>query len=196
MPLKLGILGGTFDPPHLGHVAAADAARRTLGLDAVLVVPAGRAPLRGAAPRASDSDRLAMAALAFADRPWARVDAREIRRGGVSWSIDTARELVAEHPDAELHWILGSDQLVRLDRWKEAEALCRLVAFAVLARSGLGVEPPVALRGQAKVVVLPAPAEPWSSTLIRETLRGGGSARNGLPPAVATFIEERGLYRD
>lgn len=194
--MKLGILGGTFDPPHLGHLAAADAARRSLGLDAVLVVPAGRAPLRDTAPRAADADRLAMAALAFADRPWARVDAREMRRGGVSWSIDTARELAAENPGAELLWILGSDQLQRLDRWREAAELCRLVTFAVLPRGGLGVAPPEALRGVAKVVALPAPEEPWSSTAIREALRAGGTARNGLPPAVATFIEERGLYRD
>lgn len=196
MSVKLGILGGTFDPPHLGHVAAADAAKRRLGLDAVLVVPAGRSPLRDASPRASDSDRLAMAALAFADRPWARVDAREIRRGGVSWSIDTARELAAEHPGAELHWILGSDQLVRLDRWKDAADLCRLVTFAVFPRSGLGADAPATLRGLAKVVVLPVPEEPWSSTAIRESLRAGGRAGNGLPPAVATLIEERGLYRD
>lgn len=196
MSVKLGILGGTFDPPHLGHLAAADAARAALGLDAVLVVPAGRAPLRDAAPRASDADRLAMAALAFADRPWARVDARELRRGGTSWSIDTARELAAENPDARLIWILGSDQLVRLDRWKDAETLCRLVEFAVLSRSGLGVEPPAALRGVARVTVLPDPESPWSSTAIRESLHAGVPARNGLPPAVARLIEERGLYRD
>jgi nicotinate-nucleotide adenylyltransferase len=124
------------------------------------------------------------------------VDAREIRRGGVSWSIDTARELAAEHPGAELHWILGSDQLVRLDRWKDASDLCRLVTFAVFPRSGLGADAPATLRGLAKVVVLPVPEEPWSSTAIRESLRAGGRAGNGLPPAVATLIEERGLYRD
>lgn len=195
MSVKLGILGGTFDPPHLGHLAAADAAKRALGLDAVLVVPAGRAPLREAPPTASDADRLAMAALAFADRPWARVDAREVRRGGTSWSIDTARELAAENPGARLFWILGSDQLVRLDRWKDAASLCSLVEFAVLSRSGLGVEAPAALRGQARVTVLPAPEAPWSSTAIREALGRGDPSRNGLPPAVTTLIEERGLYR-
>ena len=196
MPATYGILGGTFDPPHLGHLALADAAHASLGLDALFVVPAAQAPLRDGAPGASEADRLAMVALAFADRPWARVDAREMRRGGTSWSIDTARELAAENPGARLVWILGSDQLQKLDRWKEATELCRLVEFAVFSRSGLGVEPPAALRGIARVTVLRAAETPLSSTAIRESLRKGPPARNGLPPAVAALIEERRLYRD
>ncbi|MGA0134358.1 MAG: nicotinate (nicotinamide) nucleotide adenylyltransferase [Opitutales bacterium] len=191
----IGILGGTFDPPHLGHLAVADAARHALGLDVVLVVPAGRAPLRDAPPLASDSERVALTSLAFADRPWARVDAREVRRGGTSWSVDTAREVAAENPGARLIWILGSDQLLKLDRWRDVAELCRLVEFAVLARDGLGVEPPAGLRGLARVIPLRAPEAPWSSTAIRSGLKAGGAPGNGLPPAVAALIEERGLYR-
>lgn len=196
MPPTIGIFGGTFDPPHLGHLAVADAAHAALGLDSLLVIPAAHAPLRDDPPRASDPDRLAMVSLAFADRPWARVDAREMRRGGTSWSIDTARELAAEHAGVRLIWILGSDQLLRLDRWKDVAELCRLVEFAVLARDGLGAEPPASLRGLARVIPLRQPESPWSSTLIREALRSPARSRNGLPPAVAALIEERGLYRE
>ena len=133
MPAAIGILGGTFDPPHAGHVAAAVAAHSQLGLDEVRVIPAGQAPLRSAAPVASAADRVAMCRLAFAGHPWAVIDDRETRRAGTSWSVDTARELAREHPDALRVWILGADQLARLDRWKDVVELCGLVEFATPA---------------------------------------------------------------
>ena len=98
MSRRIGILGGSFDPPHLGHLALAEAAHAQLGLDVVHVIPAARAPLRDDTPRASDADRILLLRLAFDAFSWAVVDDREIRRGGVSYSIDTARELAAEHP--------------------------------------------------------------------------------------------------
>ena len=196
MSVAIGIMGGTFDPPHLGHVAAATAAWRQLGLDEVRVIPAGRAPLRSAEPVASAEQRVAMTRKAFAECPWAVVDEREVRRQGMSWSVETARELAREFPAARLVWILGADQLARLDRWKEAAELCSLVEFAVLARDEVPLEPPAALRDRIRLIRLEAPRVPVSSTALREALRRGDQPRNGLPSAVARHIDEHALYQD
>ena len=195
MPAAIGILGGTFDPPHAGHVAAAVAAHKQLGLDEVRVIPAGQAPLRAGAPVASAADRVAMCRLAFAEHPWAVVDDRETRRAGTSWSVDTARELVREHPDALRVWILGADQLARLDRWKDVVELCGLVEFAVLSRDGISTLPPPSLAAVIRLSVLKAPEVRVSSTALREALRRGDSPRNGLPLGVARHIDERSLYQ-
>lgn len=196
MPAAIGILGGTFDPPHAGHVAAAVAAQAQLGLTQVRVIPAAHAPLRTDAPAAAAADRAAMCRLAFAEFPWAVVDERELRRDGLSWSIDTARELAQEFAGARLVWILGADQLARLDRWKDAAELCRRVEFAVLARDGAATVPPAALASCLRLTVLRAPGVDVSSTALRAALRRGDKARNGLPLAVARHIDERSLYQD
>ena len=195
MPVAIGILGGTFDPPHAGHVAAAVAAQKQLGLDDVRIIPAGQAPLRSGAPAASAADRVAMCRLAFADCPWARVDERETLRAGTSWSVDTARELAAEFPAALRVWILGADQLARLDRWKDIGELCGLGEFAVLSRDGISTVPPPAVAAAIRLTVLKAPAVRVSSTSLREAMRRGDSTRNGLPLAVARHIDERSLYQ-
>ena len=195
MPAAIGILGGTFDPPHAGHVAAAVAAHKQLGLDEVRVIPAGQAPLRAGAPVASAADRVAMCRLAFAEHPWAVVDDRETRRAGTSWSVDTARELAREHPDALRVWVLGADQLARLDRWKDVVDLCGLVEFAVLSRDGISTLPPPSLAAVIRLSVLKAPEVRVSSTALREALRRGDSPRNGLPLGVARHIDERSLYQ-
>lgn len=195
MPFAMGILGGSFDPPHAGHVAAAVAAHDQLGLDEVRILPAGQAPLRSGAPVAAAADRAAMCRLAFADHPWAVVDEREIRRAGMSWSVETARELAKEFPAARRVWILGADQLARLDRWKDVVELCGLLEFAVLSRDDLPAAPPASLAAVIRLTVLTAPAVRVSSTALREALRRGDSPRNGLPLGVARHIEEHSLYQ-
>jgi nicotinate-nucleotide adenylyltransferase len=195
MPAAIGILGGTFDPPHAGHVAAAVAAQKQLGLDQVRVIPAGQAPLRMGAPVASATDRVAMCRLAFAEHPWAVVDERETLRAGTSWSVDTARELAREFPDDLRVWILGADQLARLDRWKDVVELCGLVEFAVLSRDGISTQPPASLAAVIRLTVLQAPPVRISSTALREAMRRGDSPRNGLPLGVARHIDERSLYQ-
>ena len=195
MPAAIGILGGTFDPPHAGHVAAAVAAHKQLGLDEVRVIPACQAPLRTGAPVASAADRVAMCRLAFAEHPWAVVDDRETRRAGTSWSVDTARELAREHPEVLRVWVLGADQLARLDRWKDVVELCGLVEFAVLSRDGISTSPPASLAAVIRLTVLKAPEVQVSSTALREALRRGDSPRHGLPLGVARHIDERSLYQ-
>jgi nicotinate-nucleotide adenylyltransferase len=176
-------------------VAAAVAAHKQLGLDEVRVIPAGQAPLRAGAPVASAADRVAMCRLAFAEHPWAVVDDRETRRAGTSWSVETARELAREHPDALRVWVLGADQLARLDRWKDVVELCGLVEFAVLSRDGISTLPPPSLAAVIRLTVLKAPEVQVSSTALREALRRGDSPRNGLPLGVARHIDERSLYQ-
>ncbi|PAZ01801.1 MAG: nicotinate (nicotinamide) nucleotide adenylyltransferase [Opitutia bacterium AMD-G3] len=195
MPASFGILGGTFDPPHAGHVAAAVAAWRQLGLDEVKVIPAGLAPLRAVPPLASSAHRLAMAKLAFAPCAWARVDDREVRRTGICWSVDTARDLAAEFPDARRVWIIGADQLARLDRWKDIDTLGRLVEFAVLSRDGLPVAAPATIAGFIRLTVLKESPVRVSSTALRAALAAGEPAGNGLPNAVRAYIEEHSLYK-
>lgn len=195
MALAIGIFGGSFDPPHLGHIAAAVAAQQQLGLAEVRIIPAGQAPLRTGAPLASAADRITMCQLAFAEYPWAKVDERETRRVGTSWSIDTARELAQEFPLARRVWILGADQLARLDRWKDILELATLVDFAVLSRDAISTVPPPALAGQIRLTVLTAPPIQVSSTDLRAALLRGDSTRNGLPLAVARHIDEASLYQ-
>jgi len=136
-----------------------------------------------------------MCRLAFAEYPWAVVDDRETRRAGTSWSVETARELAREHPDALRVWVLGADQLARLDRWKDVVELCGLVEFAVLSRDGISTLPPPTLAAVIRLTVLKAPPVQVSSTALREALRRGDSPRNGLPLGVARHIDERSLYQ-
>lgn len=195
MSRRIGILGGSFDPPHLGHLALAEAAHAQLGLDVVHIIPAARAPLRDLAPRATDADRILLLRLAFDTFSWAVVDDREIRRGGVSYSIDTAKELAAEHPRDTLFWMLGADQLERLHLWHKATELCHLVHFVVLARQGYSGQVDPSLAGSARVQTLNIPQMDVSSTAIREDLAAGRSVGMTLPPAVADCIQARNLYR-
>jgi nicotinate-nucleotide adenylyltransferase len=195
MPSSIGILGGTFDPPHLGHVAAAEAAWQQLGLDQVRVIPAGLAPLRDASPVVPVEHRLALCKIAFESFPWAVVDTRELYRDGPSWSVDTARELAAEFPQTRRFWILGADQLARLPLWREVAELGRLVEFAVLSRDGRSVAVPDEIKPFIRLTVLQAPEVKVSSTDLRAALRRGDLNRNGLPSEVGRYIDEHHLYR-
>jgi nicotinate-nucleotide adenylyltransferase len=195
MSASFGILGGTFDPPHAGHVAAATAAWRQLSLDQVRIIPAGLAPLRAALPLASAADRLAMSRLAFEPCPWAVIDDREVRREGVCWSVDTARELAKEFPQARRVWIIGADQLARLDRWKDVEELGRYVEFAVLSRDDISTEPPASIKSKVKVTILKAPPVKVSSTALRLALKERKPFGNGLPKSVRAYIDEHSLYQ-
>jgi nicotinate-nucleotide adenylyltransferase len=195
MSRRIGILGGSFDPPHVGHLALAQAAYSELGLDVVHIIPAAQAPLKDSAPRATSSDRILLLRLAFDLQSWAVIDGREVARGGISYSIDTARELHAENPGAELYWILGADQLARLHLWRDSAVLCDLVKFAVLLREGENAQVDACLATKAQVVYLKAPPVNLSSSEIRQALAAGRSTGKTLLPAVSDCIQARNLYR-
>lgn len=198
--MRVGVFGGTFDPIHVGHLAAAEEARLTLGLETVLFVPAARPPHKPDGPQASAADRLAMVRLAVADNPGFACSDIEFLRAGPSYTVDTLRALAAELPGRELFYLLGSDSLPEIPTWHEPEALCRLATFAVLLRPGwpraqleawLSLQPDP-LRPRA--VIVEVPGLDVASRDIRRRLRAGQPARYLLPESVRRFVQERGLY--
>lgn len=184
---SLGILGGSFDPIHLGHLRAAEVAREALSLEAVWLVPCGRPPHRTLV--ASPESRLIMAALAAAEQPGLVASDIEVSRQGTSYMIDTVEALQRAEPDAEISLILGSDAYRDVTTWRSAARLRETVRMAVVARAGDTVE---AVPG---VTVLPEAGLPISGTEIRERIARAASVRFLVPPAVADFIDKRRLYR-
>ena len=191
--MKLGLMGGMFDPIHFGHLRAAENAREALGLDQVAFVPAAVPPHR-AAPAASAIDRYAMVALATAADPGFIPWDGEIRRGGPSYTIDTAEALLGENPGAALTLIVGSDNLALLRQWKEPERLLALCSVAVVGRPGEGTGGTAGL-DPARFVHVEGSHLPIASSALRERVREGRSVRYLVPDAVAGYIEKRGLYR-
>lgn len=186
---RIGLMGGTFDPIHVGHLAIAVEARRALGLEEVVFVPAGQ-PWQKAAVAAA-ADRLAMTHLAVDGAPGCRVSAIEIDREGPTYTVDTLRALHAEDPEAELWLLLGADALAGLDSWREPGEIVRLAKVAVAARPG---SEPRADGGGVAVTVLELEPVAVSSRDIRARLARGESVQGLVPTAVETYIHAHGLY--
>lgn len=193
-PTRVGMFGGAFDPPHRAHRVLAEAAVRQLDLDRLVVLPTGDAwhKTRTLSPAA---DRLAMARLAFADIPRVEVDDRELRRAGPTYSVDTLRELQAEHPGAQLVLVMGEDQAGGFTRWRAWEDIAKLAVLAVAGRgSGAGIAALRALPG-VRVETLDLPQLPESATDIRTRLTAGQDISALVEPAVARYIESHPLYQ-
>lgn len=188
--MRLGVLGGTFDPIHLGHLRAAEAAREALALDRVWFVPAHRPPHREP-PAASALDRYAMVCLATADHEAFVASDAELRREGPSYTVDTLALLRAERPADQLVLIVGSDSFREMHAWKEPARLAALCQVAVVARPG------EAGRDAASETVrhVDAAGLPVSASEVRQLLGQGRSVRYLVPSAVADYIVKRGLYR-
>ncbi len=187
--MKLGILGGTFDPIHLGHLRAAENAREALALDGVAFVPAGVPPHRPEAA-CSARDRFAMVALATAGNRHFGVSDVELEREGPSYTVDTLRALRAEHPGAELVLIVGSDTFPEMGSWHDTEAVFSLATVAVVGRPGAA-----ALLDGRRAVRVEGAGLPISSSEIRLRVANRRSVRYLVADAVAEYIEKRGLYR-
>lgn len=190
--MKLGLMGGMFDPIHFGHLRAAENAREALGLDRVNFVPAAVPPHR-AAPAAAAIDRYAMVALATAGNPGFVPWDGEIRREGASYTVDTAEALLAENPGAALTLIVGADNLALLPQWKDPSRLLALVTVAVVGRPG--EEAPPAGLDPARFVHVEGSHLAIASSALRARVRAGRSVRYLVPDAVAGYIDKRGLYR-
>lgn len=196
--MKIGILGGTLDPVHNGHIEIAMAAMAALGLDQVALMPSGDPPHK---TRATDKlDRLRMAELAVQDRPGLYVSDLEIRRQGRTYTVDTLSTLAVEHPEVEWTYILGADALNKLDTWKEFPRIARLCAFAAVSRPGCD-EDLARLRARAigscyrtRVDLLPVSGPALSSTAVRRRVAEGLPIDDCVPPRVAGYIREKGLY--
>lgn len=188
--MRLGLFGGSFDPPHSGHLIVARAAADALSLDHVRFVPAGEQPFKEGRHGAPGPDRLAMLAAALAGEPGFSVDAREIHRPGPSYTIDTVREIRAECPDDELFLLVGADAAVELPAWRDAEALAKMVTVVALTRPSVPVPNVPSLIDR----VVAVPAVEISASAVRARLRGGDAIDDLVPSAVARCIAERGLY--
>ncbi len=189
---RLGVFGGTFDPPHVGHLALAEWARESLRLDRVLFVPAGTPPHKRRADLSSAADRLAMTRAAVRGRPGFAVSALEARRRGPSFTVDTLRALRARFPGARLFLLMGEDSLDEFSTWREPAAIRSLATLAVAARPGAGRRRP---RAGGRIAWLDNPGLDVSSSALRARARRGRSLAFLVPDAVARVIARRGLYR-
>lgn len=200
---RLGILGGSFDPPHLGHLHAARRARAAFALDHVVFVPAARPPHKPERRLASAEQRLAMLALLLQDEPATSVWSVELEREGPSYTIETARTLRALAPGARLFLVLGEDNLADFPRWRAAEELVGLVQPIVVHRRGAAPSPadlaPLSPRARAKVELGRLSGSPVdaSSSDLRAAFAGERweGADQPMPAALARYVHEHGLYR-
>jgi len=184
--VRIGILGGSFDPIHHGHLILARAAREELGLDRVVFVPAHLSPHKTETKPASGDDRLAMVRLAIAGEDGFEASDIELKRPAPSYTVETLRQMQAAHPDDELVLLIGADNVEKFETWREPDEIQRLAKIAVLDRANHDVphDWPVVRR----LVDI-------SSTDIRARAGAGRSIRYLTPDSVCDYIAEHGLYR-
>jgi nicotinate-nucleotide adenylyltransferase len=215
--MRIGIVGGTFDPFHRGHLDPVLAAREKLQWDRVLYIPAWRQPFKLDSDAAPGSHRFAMTALAIRDHDALYVSPIELERGGVSYSVDTLEELHHQYAGASFDWIIGDDNLADLDRWKDPERLYKLARFVVLTRKGVGggewgmgaetasgemrrdssPTPHSPLPTPRPTIVFAENATvPVSSTEIRRCIRAGEQIDAFVDPLVSRYIHHYGLYKE
>jgi nicotinate-nucleotide adenylyltransferase len=187
---RLGILGGTFDPPHVGHLLAAGSAIERLGLDRVVLIPARRQPLKATLEITSGPHRLAMCRRLAECDPRLSVDSIELDREGLSFTVDTLREYRRSRPDAELFLLLGEDAAATILQWREPEAIAGLATIVVLTREGGGAAPAA---GPAMTRLATRRVE-VSASEVRARVRTGLPIRGLVPDAVAAYIVEQRLY--
>ena len=187
----MGVFGGTFDPPHIGHLVTAADVRFRLGLDVVLMVVANepwqKVGTRSVSPAA---DRFAMVQAAVGDEPGVEASDVELRRGGPSYTIDTLEALHHDDPDAQLFLVLGGDAAAGLDTWERPADVAAAATIVVVDRPGSVSEVPEGFQ----VDRVDVPRLEVSSTELRERVRDGRPTRHLLPDAVISLIAERGLY--
>jgi len=191
---KTGLMGGTFDPVHIGHLLAAQAAKEAAGLEEIWLVPASVPPHKPQ-PAASAEMRLAMAEAAVAGCAGFRVEQIELSRGGVSYTVDTVAALQEREPDRFFYWIAGSDMIGDLPNWRRIEELAERVTFIGLERPGEACDEaslPVYVR--RKLIRARMPQIGLSSTDIRRRVKEGRSIRFMVPDAVMEIIQRNGLY--
>lgn len=191
MSLRVGLLGGTFDPPHLGHLVVAECARVELDLDEVRLLVAGEPWMKGAAPT-SATERFAMVCAAVDQDPYFLVDDRELHRDGPTYTADTLAELHTDEPDTEWYFLLGEDAAAGLTDWQRVEEAFALATFVVVTRPGH--DAPAAGELPGEVVHLEVPQLEVSSTQLRERYAQGLATRYLVPDAVDRCIRDRGLY--
>jgi nicotinate-nucleotide adenylyltransferase len=189
--VRLGIYGGSFDPPHLGHLLPVIDAAEQLGLDGVRFVPAAIQPLKVGRASASPADRLAMTERLVRGIPGFTVDPAEIDRPGLSYTVDTLAAVAAKNPGADLFLLLGADAYALFDQWREPARVLALATIVVMVRGDVAARP----HERPGVMVLQSRRVDVSSTELRARVRDGRTIRGFLPDAVADYIAEHRLYR-
>ena len=201
MAKSIGIMGGTFDPIHIGHLITAEMVRSGASLDEVIFIPTARPPHKDGIHAASPEDRLAMAACAVQENPYFTVSDIELKRAGPSYTVDTIAELRENLDGAELFFITGTDAMNDLYRWHEPKRLLQSCQFIVATRQGapldeLLIAEKFTAEERRHIHVLMTPHLEISSSVIRMRIRAGLSVRYLVPRAVEEYIERRGLYRE
>ena len=197
--MRVGILGGAFNPPHIGHLVGAQEALIQLELDKVVFVPVGQAPHRGIEDDPGAEARLELVELAIAGDDRFTSSRIELDREGPSYTSDTLREMRSAAPEDELFLILGGDQAATLPTWHEPEEVLSLATVAVVervswTRNAIGIKI-ARLKGSERVRYLDMPLIQVSSSAIRRRVAAGRPTRYLVPDAVASYIEANGLYR-
>jgi nicotinate-nucleotide adenylyltransferase len=197
--LRRGILGGTFDPIHVGHLAVAKAAIDCAHLDRVLFVPSAQPPHRAAAVAPAE-DRLAMTRLAVQDEPSFEVSDVEVKRGGTSYTADTLSELHRAFPNDELFLILGWDAARLFRTWHEPERVSKLASLVIVDRPGLGPPKASELAGlgldPSRLIKCHYPTPDVSGSALRQSIEAGQPVTGQVPPAVERYIADHNLFRD
>ena len=207
--MKIGLLGGTFDPFHRGHLEPLLAVREAMEWDRMIFIPAWQQPFKAGKEHASAFHRFAMAVIATEEQEACYVSAVELQRESISYTVDTLEEMRAIDPESTFDWIIGDDNLLKLTGWRNIERIFELANFAVLTRSGGGAEGelvPAALRdrvmergarGRAGAIVFTMNgAVPVSSTEIRRRVRAGEAIDDLVDPRVSRYIQHYGLYKE
>ena len=193
--MKIGFLGGSFDPVHFGHLLAAQDAFEQYHLDRLVLVPAAQAPLKPNDVQSSAEDRLAMLRAATEWDHRFEIADLELRRGGISYSIDSARHFRTVYPNDTLYWVIGGDQLPKLHLWRDVQELSQLVEFIFLERPGYPVKAKPEIPG-LRLHRCDGHLLAISSTELRERTRRNLSLDYFVPHNAIVYIKEHGLYRD
>lgn len=196
--MRFAIFGGSFDPPHIGHLLAASDAHEQLQLDRVIFVPAANQPLKAGRANAAPAQRLAMVGAMVAGDPRFEVSTVELDRAGLSYTVDTLAHFAGLYPAAERYLLLGADVLASFHQWREPERVVELARPVLLVRADEdGPEAGVQSPGMPGVQLtrLPTRRVDVSSTEVRERVREGKSIRGFVPESVAALIARDGLYR-
>ena len=201
LPRRIGILGGTFDPPHVGHLWLATLAVDAIGLDRVLFMPAAQPPHKRPRGVTRATDRLIMTRLAIAGDDALELTVIEMERPGPSYTIDSVDELRRAYgPETELFLLMAADSLAQIDTWREPDALLERIEWVVGPRPGAGMPDRLALEERfgeraSRIHLLAGPSLDVSSTEIRARVAAGHAIRYLVPRGVEELIAERGLYR-
>lgn len=194
----IGIMGGTFDPVHNGHMAIASSVADQLGLDRVLFIPAGNPNFKQRQEVTPAEERVAMVELAIEADERFELDRCEVDRPGVTYTADTLEELSSRYPGSRLYFIMGADSAITLPEWRRAEDVARMCTVVVAQRSGETAEAVEEALARCPiefdVVYLDTPRIDVSSTDVRRRVAQGGSASGMTPPAIADYIAKEGLY--